>query len=117
MNPEIKKKIQTWLNGNYDDATKAEIRELLKSNNEDELTDAFYKDLELGTGGLRGIMGAGSNRMNKYTIGMATQGLSNYLIKCFVGKNKSKSNNPPPITPVRSYPSTVVPPYGVNNQL
>ncbi|MBW8051214.1 MAG: phospho-sugar mutase [Cytophagales bacterium] len=59
-------------------------------------------------------MGAGSNRMNKYTVGMATQGLSNYLIKCFVGKNKSKSNNPPPITPVRSYPSTVVPPYGVN---
>ncbi len=71
--------IDKWLNGNYDQATKAEIRKLLDAGAYTELTDAFYKDLEFGTGGLRGIMGIGSNRINRYTIGAATQGLSNYL--------------------------------------
>lgn len=70
-----------WLNSNIDSSDKEELKELLK--NEEALTEAFYKDLEFGTGGLRGIMGLGSNRMNKYTIGMATQGLANYLIKAF----------------------------------
>lgn len=71
--------VNQWLNGNYDAKTKAEIQALVDSNAVTELTDAFYKSLEFGTGGLRGIMGAGSNRINKYTIGAATQGLANYL--------------------------------------
>lgn len=78
-----KKKIQTWLDGNYDNETKQQIKQLLKDGKEDELIESFYRDLEFGTGGLRGIMGIGSNRMNKYTIGMATQGLCNYLKKTF----------------------------------
>ncbi len=71
--------INSWLTGNYDEKTKAEILQLITDANATELTDAFYRDLEFGTGGLRGIMGAGSNRVNKYTLGAATQGLSNYL--------------------------------------
>ncbi|MDQ1138901.1 phospho-sugar mutase [Pedobacter agri] len=71
--------INQWLNGNYDEKTKSEIQSLVDNNSTTELTDAFYKSLEFGTGGLRGIMGAGSNRINKYTIGTATQGLANYL--------------------------------------
>lgn len=73
--------INQWLNGNYDQETKNNIQSLLDQQNFTELTDAFYRDLEFGTGGLRGIMGAGSNRINKYTIGTATQGLANYLNK------------------------------------
>jgi phosphoglucomutase len=76
-------RINTWLNGSYDDATKNEIGQLISNGKEDELIDSFYKELEFGTGGLRGIMGVGSNKMNKYTIGTATQGLANYLKKCF----------------------------------
>ncbi len=72
-------KVDQWLNGSYDEQTKKEIQDLLDQKAYTELTDAFYKDLEFGTGGLRGIMGAGSNRVNKYTIGSATQGLANYL--------------------------------------
>ena len=68
-----------WLNGNYDDDIKTEIQKLIDDKSYEALTDAFYKDLEFGTGGLRGIMGAGTNRVNKYTIGMATQGLCNFL--------------------------------------
>lgn len=79
----VSKKINNWLNGNYDDRTKQTLRELIENNKTEELSDAFYKDLEFGTGGLRGIMGVGSNRVNKYTIGAATQGLSNYLKKEF----------------------------------
>lgn len=71
-------KAQKWLEGNYDQKTKEEIREMIE-NNPQELVECFYKDLEFGTGGLRGIMGTGTNRMNKYTVGMATQGLANYL--------------------------------------
>jgi phosphoglucomutase len=75
----IQSKIDTWLSGPYDQATKQEIQNM----SEEELADSFYKDLDFGTGGLRGIMGVGSNRMNKYTVGMATQGLANYLKKHF----------------------------------
>ena len=75
-------KAQDWLSQNIDQDVKDGIQALLDGP-EDELTEAFYKDLEFGTGGLRGIMGVGSNRMNKYTLGMATQGLSNYLLKAF----------------------------------
>src|SRR5947207_14390675 len=82
MNAIIEDKIQAWLNGKFDQQTKDEIKKLQKEN-PDELADAFYKNLEFGTGGLRGIMGIGTNRMNKYTIGMATQGYANYLKLCF----------------------------------
>lgn len=82
MDTNIQEKINKWLNGNYDEATKSEIKNL-QDNNQDELADAFYKNLEFGTGGLRGIMGVGTNRMNKYTVGMATQGYANYLLQCF----------------------------------
>lgn len=80
---QVTDKATSWLNGNYDEGTKAEVKQLLDNDDKRPLIDAFYKDLEFGTGGLRGIMGAGSNRMNKYTVGFATQGLSNYLLKEF----------------------------------
>ena len=83
MEQAIQNKIDIWLNGNYDAETKGALKKLIVDKNEQELTDSFYKDLEFGTGGLRGIMGAGTNRMNKYTIGMATQGLANYLKKTY----------------------------------
>lgn len=79
----VKAKAQQWLNGAYDEATKEEVRKMLNNSDNTELIDSFYKDLEFGTGGLRGIMGAGSNRMNRYTMGAATQGLANYLNKAF----------------------------------
>ena len=81
MEKNIEERINSWLNGAYDKETKKEIKNLLDSKNEKELTDAFYRDLEFGTGGLRGIMGVGTNRMNKYTVGRATQGLANYILK------------------------------------
>jgi phosphoglucomutase len=77
---EIRTKAESWLSEEFNEETRKEVREMLK-NNEKKLIDAFYQDLEFGTGGLRGIMGAGTNRMNIYTLGMATQGLSNYLRK------------------------------------
>lgn len=80
---EVEKKAQVWLDGNYDEATKAEVKALMAADDKTALIDAFYKDLEFGTGGLRGKMGAGSNRMNIYTVGSATQGLANYLNKAF----------------------------------
>jgi phosphoglucomutase len=82
MDSKTQDKINTWLSSNYDQPTKDEITRLQKEQPE-ELEDAFYKDLEFGTGGLRGIMGVGTNRMNKYTVGMATQGYANYLKKSF----------------------------------
>ena len=82
MDAAIQAKVDQWLNGNYDAETKASIEDLIKTN-PTELTDSFYRSLEFGTGGLRGIMGVGSNRMNKYTVGMATQGFSNYLKASF----------------------------------
>ncbi|SFE76589.1 phospho-sugar mutase [Thermophagus xiamenensis] len=80
---QVKQKAQEWLTEKYDAETRAKVQEMLESDDPTELVDAFYKDLEFGTGGLRGIMGVGSNRMNKYTIGAATQGLANYLKKEF----------------------------------
>lgn len=80
---EVTAKAQTWLKGNYDTETKATVQTLLDNEDKSELIESFYKDLEFGTGGLRGIMGVGTNRMNIYTVGAATQGLSNYLLKEF----------------------------------
>ena len=77
---EIRTKATAWLGEEFDEATRAEVKHMLE-HDEKALIDAFYQDLEFGTGGLRGIMGAGTNRMNRYTLGMATQGLSNYLKK------------------------------------
>ncbi|MCT4590919.1 MAG: phospho-sugar mutase [Carboxylicivirga sp.] len=80
---EVVGKAQNWLDGNYDAETKKSIKAMMENEDKTELIDSFYKDLEFGTGGLRGIMGAGSNRMNIYTVGAATQGLANYLLKNF----------------------------------
>ena len=79
----VTEKANQWLGEGYDDETRAEVKRMLESEDKNELIDSFYRDLEFGTGGLRGIMGAGSNRMNKYTVGAATQGLSNYLKVAF----------------------------------
>jgi phosphoglucomutase len=86
---EVKQRAQVWLDGKYDARTKKEVKDLLE-NNESELIESFYRDLEFGTGGLRGIMGAGTNRMNIYTVGMATQGLANYAKKNFADLNELK---------------------------
>lgn len=84
----VTEKAEKWLTPAYDAETQAEVKRMLHNPDKTELIDSFYKDLEFGTGGLRGIMGAGSNRMNIYTVGAATQGLSNYLNKCFAGKGQ-----------------------------
>ncbi len=81
----VLQKAQSWLDGQYDEATKKQVKYLM-DNDMKELVESFYKDLEFGTGGLRGIMGVGSNRMNIYTVGAATQGLANYLRKNFAGE-------------------------------
>ena len=86
---DVKKKAQVWLDGNYDEATKSAVRAMLENSDTTDLVESFYKDLEFGTGGLRGIMGVGTNRMNIYTVGSATQGLSNYLKKEFAGQQIS----------------------------
>lgn len=80
---EVIAKANSWLGDGYDEETKVEVRRMLDAEDKTELIDSFYRDLEFGTGGLRGIMGAGSNRMNKYTVGAATQGLANYLKVAF----------------------------------
>ncbi|HWK06700.1 MAG TPA: phospho-sugar mutase [Puia sp.] len=85
MDAAIQDKVDLWLKGNYDQATKDEISRL-QQENPAELTESFYRSLEFGTGGLRGIMGIGTNRINKYTVGMATQGFANYLNKSFPGQ-------------------------------
>ena len=85
VDPQVLSKAEAWLNGNYDEQTKQEVRMLIE-NNPNELVESFYKDLEFGTGGLRGIMGVGTNRMNIYTVGAATQGLANYLKLNFAGE-------------------------------
>ncbi len=84
MDKDILSIANEWLAGNYDEQTKAEVRKMIADGG-DELIDSFYKELEFGTGGLRGIMGAGPNRMNKYTVGMTTQGLANWLKNKFTG--------------------------------
>lgn len=85
MDAAIAQRVQVWLNGNYDEETKNEIRKL-SAENPKELADAFYRNLEFGTGGLRGIMGVGTNRINKYTVGMCTQGYANYLKSAYPGE-------------------------------
>ena len=85
-NVAIRKRAESWLGKEFNEETRREVREMLDGD-EKKLIDAFYQDLEFGTGGLRGIMGAGTNRMNIYTLGMATQGLSNYIIKQTANKS------------------------------
>ncbi|MDT3403165.1 phospho-sugar mutase [Mucilaginibacter terrae] len=86
LDPAILEKANVWLQGNYDADVKQQVQKLIDDKAYTELTDSFYKDLEFGTGGLRGLMGPGSNRINKYTIGAATQGLANYLKKTYPGE-------------------------------
>jgi phosphoglucomutase len=85
LDPTTQQRVDKWLSGPYDAATKESIQHLIDSGNTTELTDSFYRDLEFGTGGLRGVLGVGSNRMNRYTVGAATQGLSNYINAAFPG--------------------------------
>ncbi|HYF30546.1 MAG TPA: phospho-sugar mutase [Chitinophagaceae bacterium] len=85
MEAAIQQKVDAWLTGNYDDTVKEYIKTIQREN-PNELADAFYRSLEFGTGGLRGLMGVGTNRMNKYTVGMATQGYANYLKQSFPGE-------------------------------
>jgi len=101
IDPEIRAKAQSWLESNIEEEAKSEIFRMLGQDSMDEFNDAFYKDLSFGTGGLRGIMGIGSNRINKYTIGMATQGLANYLLKTYPNEDikvaiayDSRNNSP-----------------------
>ncbi len=79
----VNEKAEKWLGSEYDEETRVEVKKMMDADDKTELIESFYKDLEFGTGGLRGIMGAGSNRMNRYTVGAATQGLANYLKDCF----------------------------------
>ena len=84
MNEELTRVMavaQSWLDGNYDAETKAQVKAMMDAEDKTELIDSFYRTLEFGTGGLRGIMGAGTNRMNKYIVAQATQGYANYLLK------------------------------------
>ena len=85
---QVTAKAEKWLSASFDEKTRDEVKALLGSDDKSGLVDAFYKDLEFGTGGLRGIMGAGTNRMNIYTVGMATQGLANYLNRNFSGRKQ-----------------------------
>jgi len=77
---------KVWLSPAFDEETREAVKAMMESEDKTELIDAFYKDLEFGTGGLRGIMGAGTNRMNVYIVGMATQGFANYILKAFPGR-------------------------------
>src|SRR6201989_1636521 len=86
LDPTILEKVNAWLQGSYDADVKQQIQQLLDENAYTELTDSFYRDLEFGAGGLRGTMGPGSNRINKYPIRAATQGLANYLKKTYPGE-------------------------------
>lgn len=86
----VTEKAQVWLGDAYDAETRAEVKRMLDSDDKTELIESFYRDLEFGTGGLRGIMGAGCNRMNIYTVGAATQGLANYLKEAFADLDQIK---------------------------
>ena len=86
LDPAILQKANSWLQGSYDDDVKKQVQKLIDDKNYTELTDSFYRDLEFGTGGLRGTMGPGTNRINKYTLGAATQGLANHLKKTYPGE-------------------------------
>ena len=87
LDPSTQERVDKWLDGNYDADTKSAIKQLIDAGNTTELTDSFYRDLEFGTGGLRGVLGVGSNRMNRYTVGAATQGLCNYINSTFPGQD------------------------------
>lgn len=87
LDPSTQERVDKWLDGNYDADTKSAIKQLIDAGNTTELTDSFYRDLEFGTGGLRGVLGVGSNRMNRYTVGAATQGLCNYINATFPGQD------------------------------
>ncbi|NTV84106.1 MAG: phospho-sugar mutase, partial [Bacteroidales bacterium] len=89
IDPQILSRAEAWLTGDFDEVTRNQVKEMIE-NNPQEVVESFYQDLEFGTGGLRGIMGVGTNRMNKYTVGMATQGLANYLKKIFPGFKQIK---------------------------
>jgi phosphoglucomutase len=86
VDDKVMERAKVWLGSNFDEATRNEVEHMI-TNDPKELTESFYRDLEFGTGGLRGIMGAGTNKMNRYTVGMATQGLANYVKKMFPGEN------------------------------
>ena len=90
LDPEVQQRMEEWLKPPFDSATREEIRQLVDAGNEKELYDRFYTNLEFGTGGLRGIMGAGLNRMNRYVVGRASQGLANYILK-HAGANTERS--------------------------
>lgn len=89
IDPQILSKAEKWLTPGFDEETRTRVKNMIE-NDQQDLIESFYKDLEFGTGGLRGIMGVGTNRMNKYTVGMATQGLANYLKKMFSQKDEIK---------------------------
>ena len=86
---QCEERAKQWLSPAFDEETRKAVQAMLDNDDKTELIDAFYRDLEFGTGGLRGIMGAGTNRMNKYIVGMATQGFANYILKAFPGKQCS----------------------------
>ena len=83
---QCEERAQQWLTPAFDEETRKEVKAMLDAEDKSALVDAFYQNLEFGTGGLRGIMGAGTNRMNKYIVGMATQGFANYILKAFPGE-------------------------------
>ena len=83
---QCEERAQQWLTPAFDEETRNEVKAMLEAEDKSALVDAFYQNLEFGTGGLRGIMGAGTNRMNKYIVGMATQGFANYILKAFPGE-------------------------------
>ncbi|HZH95141.1 MAG TPA: phospho-sugar mutase [Flavisolibacter sp.] len=114
MEEAIKVKVDTWLNGSFDVDTKTAVKELLAKGGE-ELADAFYRNLEFGTGGLRGIMGVGTNRINKYTMGMATQGYANYLKNSFPGEEVSVAIAHDSRTNSRFFAETVASVFGAND--
>ncbi len=83
---QCEKEARKWLSPSFDEKTREDVQAMLDNTDKSELIDSFYRSLEFGTGGLRGIMGAGTNRMNKYIVGMATQGFANYILKAFPGR-------------------------------
>ncbi len=94
FDPTTQRNLDTWLTGDYDAETKAEVRQLLDAGDETAVTNAFYQDLEFGTGGMRGIMGVGPNRVNRYTLGAATQGFANYLNEQGTPSGKTEDGSP-----------------------
>ena len=88
---QCEKRARQWLTTEFDEATRKDVQAMLDKDDKTDLIEAFYKNLEFGTGGLRGIMGAGTNRMNVYIVGMATQGFANYLKKNFKDKEQIKA--------------------------